>query len=83
MGLRRAPNLAQLGAIEGVRQIEELADKRYRVHYHPENDPAQRLAELAVGQGWGLYELAPERRTLEDVFVDLTATEPGAEADAA
>ncbi len=83
LGLRRQPDLAQLRAVDGVREIEELGDNRFRAHYQPENDPAERLAQLAVAQSWGLYELAPERRSLEDVFVDLTATEPSAEVDAA
>ena len=26
----------------------------------------------AVERNWGLYELAPERMTLEQVFVDIT-----------
>ncbi|KPK40996.1 MAG: ABC transporter ATP-binding protein [Gammaproteobacteria bacterium SG8_47] len=83
LGLSRTPELAQLRAVDGVQQVEALGENRFRVHYQPDNNPAERLAELAVGRGWGLHELAPERKTLEDVFVDLTATEPSVEVNAA
>ena len=41
---------------------------------------AEALAERAVAEGWGLYELTPERLSLEDVFVNITTTEEGEDA---
>ena len=38
-------------------------------------DLAERLVQVSVQNGWGLYELAPERITLEQVFVDITTEE--------
>jgi ABC-2 type transport system ATP-binding protein len=35
-------------------------------------NPATAVAETAVARGWGLEELIPERRTLEQIFVELT-----------
>jgi hypothetical protein len=37
---------------------------------------------LALARGWALREIRPERRTLEDLFVEITAREE-AEAPAA
>jgi len=35
--------------------------------------------EKSVQHGWGLYELTPERMSLEEVFVNITRTEAPAE----
>jgi len=75
VGLRNPPPPGQLGDIEGVREVEAAEDGRFRIHHAPERNPAERLAEQAVQNGWGLYELTPERRSLEDIFVDITRTD--------
>jgi hypothetical protein len=37
--------------------------------------------KLAAERGWGLYEIAPERASLEQLFVELTAGDaPAGEA---
>ncbi|MFW5866633.1 MAG: ABC transporter ATP-binding protein [Armatimonadota bacterium] len=41
------------------------------------------IAELIVNQGWGLLELRPVEMTLEDVFQQLTTTEPATVSAAA
>lgn len=76
VGLRRPPPVAELEAVAGVDAVEALEHGRYRLHYAPEASPAERLAEHAVQRGWGLYELAPERMSLEQVFVDITRSDP-------
>ena len=32
------------------------------------------MVRLAADLGWGLHEIAPERLSLEELFVELTAT---------
>ncbi|NOR41457.1 MAG: ATP-binding cassette domain-containing protein [Gammaproteobacteria bacterium] len=77
-----APDITTLQQIPGVGRIEQLSNGRIRIHYGSE-DPAEALVEQAASQGWRLYELAPERRTLEQIFIDLTCSEePAAEAAA-
>lgn len=77
-GMRHMPAETELLAIKGVRAIETLDANRVRVHYLPEHDPAERLVERAVHNGWGLFELTPERVSLEQIFVDITCHEPHA-----
>ncbi len=69
---------AALSSIEGVREVEELGEGRYRIHHDPGSDPAEPLAERAVQEGWGLRALVPEERSLEQMFVDLTLKEEAA-----
>ncbi|WP_455198018.1 ABC transporter ATP-binding protein [Kaarinaea lacus] len=66
---------SSLLTIESVRSVEQLGDHYCRVHHEPETSPASAIAEVAVSQGWGLQELTPERRSLEEIFVDITTTE--------
>ncbi len=83
LGLRRAPDTSALQQISGVVAVTALDDGRLRISHAPESNPAEALAEKAVSEGWGLYELTPERLSLEDVFVNITTEEQTSEEDAA
>ncbi|NNG12915.1 MAG: ATP-binding cassette domain-containing protein [Halobacteria archaeon] len=74
-----APDLDTLQQLPGVSKAETLADGRVRIHYR-DTDPSEALIEQAVSRHWRLYELAPERRTLEQIFIELTCSEPAANA---
>ena len=75
VALRQAPTMDELRAVTGAQDIESLGEGRFRVHYKPEDDPAEALVAQAVRHGWGLHELTPERMSLEEIFVDITRTE--------
>lgn len=62
---------AAIASLPGVTSIQDLGDGRLRVCHGPDAEPAAALARLAAERGWGLTELSPERRTLEQVFVEL------------
>jgi len=74
VALHRPPEVRAL-EVTGVERVESLGGGRFRVHYPPDATPAEALAEAAVTGGWGLYELIPERMSLEEIFVDITETE--------
>lgn len=69
--LRNPPAPDELLQIRGVAALESLDDGRLRLRYE-DVSPAAALAEAAVTRGWGLEALIPERRTLEQIFVELT-----------
>jgi len=75
LGLQQPPSREVLRAIEGVTEVEDLSDGRLRIHHTAAASPATRLAERAATEGWGLYELSPEHKTLEQIFVDITFSE--------
>jgi ABC-2 type transport system ATP-binding protein len=83
IGLRHAPEVSVLQQISGVQAVTELDNGRLRINHTPEVSPAEALAEKAVTEGWGLFELTPERLSLEDVFVNITTEEHDTEEDAA
>lgn len=79
LGLQHPPTENQLLAVEGVNEVEKLDDGRWRIHHPRGESPATRLAEMAAAQDWGLYELSPEHKTLEHIFVDITSSEEAEE----
>jgi len=75
VALRTPPAMDALSAIPGTTQVEALGEGRFRLHHAQELNPAEELARKAVAEGWGLLELTPERKSLEQVFVEITSTE--------
>ena len=74
IALRQPPASEQL-KIEGVASVTELADGRFRIEPEADADPREALAAKAVTEGWGLIELSSERKTLEEIFVELTTSD--------
>ncbi len=73
------PPVAALEAIDGVERAEDLGAGRFRLRHAAGASPAPRLAEAAVSGGWGLRELTPEHKTLEQIFIDITSSEHAVE----
>jgi len=77
IGLQQPPAtiVSKLESIEGVESVEALEDGRWRVRHAEDQSPANRIAEEAVQNNWGLTELSPETRSLEQIFLDITSSE--------
>jgi ABC-2 type transport system ATP-binding protein len=73
--LRSPPPLGELAALPGVAHAEPAPNGRVRLHYDPAQDPAEALVERAVSEAWGLYELIPEHKSLEQIFIELTCSD--------
>ena len=72
-----------LESVPGVLRVETLGENRARLLFEKDN-PAAAVAACVAAQGWGLVELALDRQTLEQVFVDLTCSDtPQAQGEAA
>jgi ABC-2 type transport system ATP-binding protein len=67
---------AELGRIAGIKEVvaEELEEgwKRFLLRAEPGLDLREEVFRLAVDRRWGVRELARDRATLEDVFVEVT-----------
>ncbi len=70
--LNRPADLDRLKAVASVQTVDDLGEQRYRVFHDKTHNPAEQLAELVVSAGWGLRELSPERRSMEQIFIDIT-----------
>jgi len=71
-----------LAGAAGVLAVSDEGDGRFRVEHAPDADPREAIFRLAVERGWVILELAPERASLEDVFVRLTTREEASPAPA-
>jgi ABC-2 type transport system ATP-binding protein len=79
VGLRRPPSFEDLQEISGVLAVEPAEGGLIRLHYPLEHNPAEQLSTLAAARNWGLYELTPERISLEQIFLDITRSECAAQ----
>lgn len=79
---RTPVNSLELETIPGVESVELHASNRARLHFSG-NNPADAVANRVNDLGWGLVELALDRQTLEQVFVDLTCGDAPGSEDAA
>jgi ABC-2 type transport system ATP-binding protein len=75
------PELIKLYAIQGIHSIDDLGDNRYRVFHDQAANPASTLAEAIVAGGWGLLELIPEKRSMEQIFIEITQHSPQPQED--
>ena len=71
--LRRPPAAEALSVIDGIQKAEFLGDGCFRLVLASSADPREAVAQYAVTQNWGLLELRPEVKTLEERFVELTS----------
>lgn len=74
LGFRHTPTMQLLLAIDGVAEAE-MVDNMIRVRVTENAMPQEAIVAAAVQHGWGLYHIAPDQTSLEDVFVQLTYQE--------
>ncbi len=67
--------VAQLAHVQGVRALAPPASGRHALALDSSDHEAcaVAIARLCAESGWDLYELRPERPTLEDVFLSRTS----------
>ena len=81
VGLNNPPAETELAALSHIDNVEKMPENRFRLSHSHEHHPAENFAELAAKNNWGLFELTPGRKTLEQIFVELTSSEVITEKD--
>jgi ABC-2 type transport system ATP-binding protein len=72
LGFKHAPQTADLLQIVGVSEAEAIDKNMIRVRFAENSMPHEAIVQAAVKNGWGLFQIAPDQTSLEDVFVQLT-----------
>lgn len=72
-----APGEDALGAIAGIERCEAVEPGVWRLFFAPDQDPTDILLEQSVSNQWRLRELLRERRSLEEIFSELTTGTTG------
>ncbi len=84
LGFANTPAVLALQAVAGIKEVELLEGGLCRVTYTEEQlSPQaimQNIVQTAVQNSWGLYQIAPDQTSLEDVFVQLTYQDQAAAA---
>lgn len=75
LACRQMPEIPLLKALPGVMHVEALDNQQLRITFRNDANPAEVIAAEVLRQGWGLLELTPERKSLEQIFVELTAAD--------
>lgn len=75
IGLNNPPSEEDLMSLNNIDKVEVLSDARFRLYHAVENEPAEEIAKVAADKNWGLFEIRPDHKTLEQVFVELTSGE--------
>lgn len=73
LGLNNAPAETELKALTYIDDVEVLSNSRFRLSHSVDTDPAENIVQVAADKNWGLYEIRPDQKTLEQVFVELTS----------
>ena len=74
IGLAHAPDIQQLKQLDQITHVEIIDSKHFRLFFDA-GSPAQAIVQQSVQQHWGLFELIPDQRSLEDLFIELTHDE--------
>ncbi len=75
IAFRQPPPLDVLAEIEGVMDIEQIGNHHFKIYCESEINTINRITNLAVTSEWQLYEIIPEKDSLEETFVQLTRGE--------
>lgn len=78
VAFRSPPDRDALAALPGVHEVRDEGDGRLQLFHDPEHDPTEALLRLAAERGWALQEITPARGSLEQLFVEITASEHAA-----
>ena len=72
VGFNKTPELADVAKIKGVSHAELTDNNMVRIRVEEGAEPQEAIVKAAVKNGWGLYQIAPDQTSLEDVFIQLT-----------
>ncbi|VAW90631.1 Gliding motility-associated ABC transporter ATP-binding protein GldA [hydrothermal vent metagenome] len=75
IGLGEEISADKIKTLADINSIEQISAKRWRLIFDDDNNPVEDIAKQIVENGWGLTELTPEQKTLEQIFVDITTSE--------
>ena len=62
-----------LSSITGINHIETIDNSHYLIHHDSNNPLIEQVAEMIINFGWGLQELTPIKKSMEDIFISLTS----------
>lgn len=65
-------DVAELQALEGVKKVEKMEDRRFRVQFSDADEIIHRIVENSVAREWELREIYQEKTSMDAVFAELS-----------
>jgi len=75
IALRQPPPLEVLAEVEGVTSVEQIGNHHFKIYCQSDIKTINQITKMSVESDWELYEIIPERDSLEETFVQLTRGE--------
>ena len=75
------PTAATLEALEMVETVRPAGDGSLSVGITGADEGLAHFSSVCAEQGWGLLELTPSRRSLEDLFMSVCYADPASRPD--
>lgn len=72
VALLNTPGTDKLKKVEGVLDVQELGNNRYRIHYSDHQEVTERLIANSVSLDWKLQEISLEKNSLDTIFAELS-----------
>lgn len=69
------PRAKELEELHQIDSVEKLNDHQFKIFFDPEDNPDKTIVQASVANHWALTELTPVRKTLEQIFVEITSGE--------
>ncbi len=69
---RQPIDCPRLLEMNGVTEIQILAPTEYCIYYQPDTVPTESISALVIGAGWGLEQIIPVQRSIEEIFIELS-----------
>jgi ABC-2 type transport system ATP-binding protein len=70
--LGKPPSMEMLGAIEGITNLLQVNDKKFRLKFENAPDITERLVSLSIEKEWHLIEISFEKSSLDQIFAQLS-----------
>jgi ABC-2 type transport system ATP-binding protein len=68
-------DIAVLSVLPDIIRIEQIAHNHLKIHYSMTGNPIHQITETIIAKGWGLEEITPIKKSMEDIFLALTQVE--------
>lgn len=69
----KPPLAKELENLHQVNDVELTDTHHFKIFFDPENNPTETIVQASVANHWALTEITPLKKTLEQIFVEITS----------
>ena len=75
VAFKKPPSLETILKIDGFEIVDQIDDQRFHISCDYDSEALDKLVQQSSSSCWGLFEMVPEKDSLEEIFVKLTSGE--------